>query len=122
MNKYEALTASEGSAVGPIHTIQSHSLDLELVKISHEQIHEEIARYLSAARDYELELQTLLKKLKGTASEIIQAQALILQDEQIKEEIVSRIKKEQHSAAHAVHDLDQVPTARLAAPRVVVRA
>ena len=103
MNKYEALTASEGSAVGPIHIIQSHSLDLELVKISHEQIHEEIARYLSAARDYELELQTLLKKLKGTASEIIQAQALILQDEQIKEEIVSRIKKEQNSAAHAVH-------------------
>ena len=103
MNKYEALTASEGSAVGPIYIIQSHSLDLELVKISHEQIHEEIARYLSAARDYELELQTLLKKLRGTASEIIQAQALILQDEQIKEEIVSRIKKEQHSAAHAVH-------------------
>ena len=34
MNKYEALTASEGSAVGPIHIIQSHSLDLELVKIS----------------------------------------------------------------------------------------
>ena len=103
MNKYEALTASEGSAVGPIHIIQSHSLDLELVKISHEQIHEEIARYLSAAQDYELELQTLLKKLKGTASEIIQAQALILPDEQIKREIVSRIKKEQHSTAHAVH-------------------
>ncbi|MEC8140951.1 MAG: phosphoenolpyruvate--protein phosphotransferase [Bacteroidota bacterium] len=103
MNKYEALTASEGSAVGPIHIIQSHSPDLELAKISHEQINEEIARYLSAAQDYELELQILLKKLKGTASEIIQAQALILQDEQIKEEIVSRIKKEQHSAAHAVH-------------------
>lgn len=103
MNKYEALTASEGSAVGPIHIIQSHSPDLELAKISDEQIHEEIARYLSAAQDYELELQILLKKLKGTASEIIQSQALILQDEQIKEEIVSRIKKEQHSAAHAVH-------------------
>ena len=63
-DEYEALTA-QGSAVGPIHIIQSHSLDLELVKISHEQIHEEIARYLSAARDYEPELQTLLKKLKG---------------------------------------------------------
>lgn len=105
MNKYEGLTASEGSAVGPIHIIQSHSPELEQAKISQEQVQQEISRYTRAVQDYELELLALLKKLKGTASEIIQSQALILQDEQIKAEIISRIRQEQESAARSVQSI-----------------
>lgn len=113
MNKLEGLTASDGSAVGPLYFREKSTFQSSSKHISEGEVAQEIEHYKSAVDSYGQELEQLLVKLKGTAAEIIQSQNLILQDEQIKAEIIISIRTDLVSATYAIDQVYELYISRL---------
>lgn len=113
MNKLEGLIASDGSAVGPLFIRELSTYETLSKQISSGEVALEIEYYQSAVDAYELELEQLLAKLKGAASEIINSQNLILKDEQIKAEIIKFIRINLVSATHAIDQVYELYISRL---------
>tara|TARA_A200000113_G_scaffold197133_1_gene188521 strand:+ start:22 stop:933 length:912 start_codon:yes stop_codon:yes gene_type:complete len=113
MNKLEGLTASDGSAVGPLFIREQSSYETSSKQVSLDEVPQEIQHYQRALKAYEHELEQLLIKLRGTASEIIKSQSLILQDEQIKGEIINSIRTNVVSASYAIDQVYELYIGRL---------
>jgi phosphoenolpyruvate-protein phosphotransferase (PTS system enzyme I) len=113
MNKLEGLTASDGSAVGPLFIREQSSYETSSKQVTLGEVPQEIRHYQRALEAYEHELEQLLVKLKGTASEIIKSQSLILQDEQIKAEIINCIRTNVVSASYAIDQIYELYIGRL---------
>ena len=113
MNKLEGLTASDGSAVGPLFIREQSSYETSSKQVTLGEVPQEIRHYQRALEAYEHELEQLLIKLRGTASEIIKSQSLILQDEQIKGEIINSIRTNVVSASYAIDQVYELYIGRL---------
>ena len=113
MNKLEGLTASDGSAVGPLFIREQSSYETSSKQVTLGEVPQEIRHYQRALEAYEHELEQLLIKLRGTASEIIKSQSLILQDEQIKGEIIYSIRTNVVSASYAIDQVYELYIGRL---------
>jgi phosphotransferase system enzyme I (PtsI) len=115
----EGVGVAPGIAIGPAHVARRHDLDAEPDAVAPDDVEAEVERFDAALKQAEQDLERVLKvagdRLDEASAAILEAQQMMLQDEELTAPVRRRIREKRQSAAHAVQAVMRQHRQRLAA-------
>ncbi|URJ24994.1 phosphoenolpyruvate-protein phosphotransferase PtsI [Candidatus Blochmannia ocreatus (nom. nud.)] len=101
------IPVSPGIAFGKALLLQEHKVIINSKKISHDIIEQEIQKFLHGLYDTSKQLKKIKKKAQKQLNEkkeaILEGHIMLLEDEELKQDIIALIKEELFSADAAVY-------------------
>ncbi|MBL7006959.1 MAG: phosphoenolpyruvate--protein phosphotransferase, partial [Spirochaetia bacterium] len=108
MRIIKGIPASPGISIGKVFLYSTQKLTVPSYSIDEEEVAGEIARFNTAIKKGKQDLQNLIEKTRKSAGkkdlEIIETHLMMIEDPDLKNQIVQRIAEEGKNAEHIVED------------------